>query len=137
MGFVKFNTMTAASYAALSNKDNDTLYFITDTHKIFKGSQEYCPQSSESGAMIIKGTLTATTGTGVISRPASFKKGDVYILPNGTFENMRVAEGDLAIALYNFEDVDSGTGFDGGTDRGGDVFAIYKAAKNIHETVWE
>ena len=37
MALVKFVAGTAASYAALQTKDADTLYFITDAHRIYKG----------------------------------------------------------------------------------------------------
>lgn len=37
MALVKFVAGTAASYAALQSKDADTLYFITDAHRIYKG----------------------------------------------------------------------------------------------------
>ena len=37
MALVKFVAGTAASYAALQPKDADTLYFITDAHRIYKG----------------------------------------------------------------------------------------------------
>lgn len=36
--WVKFNTLTAAQYAALSIKDQTTLYITTDTGKIYLGS---------------------------------------------------------------------------------------------------
>lgn len=41
MAEVKFQYGTKTSFEALSVKDNDTLYFITDTLQIFKGAQEY------------------------------------------------------------------------------------------------
>lgn len=37
MALVKFVAGTAASYTALQPKDADTLYFITDAHRIYKG----------------------------------------------------------------------------------------------------
>ena len=37
MALVKFVAGTAASYAALQSKNADTLYFITDAHRIYKG----------------------------------------------------------------------------------------------------
>lgn len=37
MALVKFVAGTAASYAALQTKNADTLYFITDAHRIYKG----------------------------------------------------------------------------------------------------
>lgn len=41
MAEVKFQYGTKTSFEALGVKDNDTLYFITDTLQIFKGAQEY------------------------------------------------------------------------------------------------
>lgn len=40
MALVKFVTGNFASYTS-GAKDNDTLYFVSDTHQIFKGSTEY------------------------------------------------------------------------------------------------
>lgn len=41
MNDVKFLYGTKASYEALAAKDSNTLYFLTDTLQIFKGSEEY------------------------------------------------------------------------------------------------
>lgn len=41
MAKVKFNYGTKANFEALEAKDNDTLYFLTDTLQIFKGAVEY------------------------------------------------------------------------------------------------
>lgn len=41
MAEVKFSYGTQANYKALVTKDNDTLYFLTDTLQIYKGTQEY------------------------------------------------------------------------------------------------
>lgn len=41
MAEVKFNYGTKAKFEALQVKDNDTLYFLTDTLQIFKGAVEY------------------------------------------------------------------------------------------------
>lgn len=41
MALVKFVTASAADYAALSAKDEGTLYFITDSRTIYKGSTPY------------------------------------------------------------------------------------------------
>ena len=35
---VKFVTGSAASFAALTTKDENTLYFITDERRVYKGS---------------------------------------------------------------------------------------------------
>lgn len=39
MALVKFATGTAVDYSGLSTKDANTLYFITDTRQIYKGTQ--------------------------------------------------------------------------------------------------
>lgn len=39
--FVNFKQGTFAAYAALETKDNNTLYFLTDTHEIMKGNVNY------------------------------------------------------------------------------------------------
>lgn len=41
MAEVKFSYGTRANYLAMSPKDNDTLYFLTDTLQFYKGTQEY------------------------------------------------------------------------------------------------
>lgn len=41
MAEVKFSYGTAANYRALATKDNDTLYFLTDTLQFYKGTNEY------------------------------------------------------------------------------------------------
>lgn len=40
MGAVKFKVGNYAAYTGLTTKDNDTLYFITDAKKIFKGTTD-------------------------------------------------------------------------------------------------
>lgn len=41
MAEVKFNYGTKTNFEGLKTKDNDTLYFLTDTLQIFKGATEY------------------------------------------------------------------------------------------------
>ena len=41
MNEVKFLYGAKANYEALTTKDNNTLYFLTDTLQIFKGTAEY------------------------------------------------------------------------------------------------
>lgn len=41
MGKVSFSVGTSANYQAITTKDTDTLYFLTDTLQIFKGVSEY------------------------------------------------------------------------------------------------
>lgn len=59
---VTFNTATQAVYDGLSNISNDALYFITDTHRIYRGSTLYTgivqlvtsfPASGEVGVLYI------------------------------------------------------------------------------------
>lgn len=38
MGLVKFKTGTAAGFKGLADKDAETLYFLSDTHQIYKGA---------------------------------------------------------------------------------------------------
>lgn len=41
MNFVNFKVGTSAAYAALAAKDANTLYFLSDTHQIMKGEDDY------------------------------------------------------------------------------------------------
>ena len=54
MGVVKFKTGTAAAFALLESKDNDTLYIITDEKKIYKG--DICLSSSYKTVAELPGT---------------------------------------------------------------------------------
>ena len=47
-------TGTKAEYLSLPVKDNDTLYFTTDTHEIFKGSVLYCETKIVENSPIFK-----------------------------------------------------------------------------------
>ena len=38
---IKFKAGTSTNYAALANYDDNTLYFLTDTHQLFLGNVEY------------------------------------------------------------------------------------------------
>lgn len=124
---VKFVTKTSAEYSALT-KDENTLYFITDNHKLYKGSTEWCPQGSytpPAGLMVIRGDISFSAGQATI--PTGYSKGDAYYInSSGTFGSTPVAAGDLAIAMTDFAS----------SSRASD-FEIYRSAKNIHETVWE
>lgn len=124
MGLVKFITKTAAQYAALQTKDNDALYFITDTQRIYKGSVEYCQR--QQGGMVIKGNLTPGE-EGAILVPGNYKRGDVWrFTADGVFDGRNVNEGDMAVAMSDYS----------GSSRGAD-FGIYREMANIHETKWE
>ena len=54
MGVVKFKAGTAAAFALLESKDNDTLYIITDEKKIYKG--DICLSSSYKTVAELPGT---------------------------------------------------------------------------------
>lgn len=54
MGVVKFKAGTAAAFALLESKDNDTLYIITDEKKIYKGN--ICLSSSYKAVAELPGT---------------------------------------------------------------------------------
>ena len=56
MAQVKFKYGTMAQYNAITTKDNDTLYFITDRKMVYKGDDEYTSN--------IKSVVISTTGSG-------------------------------------------------------------------------
>lgn len=56
MAQVKFKYGTWAQYNAITTKDNDTLYFITDRKMVYKGDDEYTSN--------IKSVEISTTGSG-------------------------------------------------------------------------
>lgn len=56
MAQVKFKYGTWAQYSAITSKDNDTLYFITDRKMVYKGETEYTSS--------IKGAEVETSGDG-------------------------------------------------------------------------
>ena len=41
MGLVNFVITDTAGYAGINSKNTDTLYFVEDTRKIYKGETEY------------------------------------------------------------------------------------------------
>lgn len=49
---VVFKSGTQANYDALTSKDDGTLYFTTDTHKIYKGGVEYTSSTSSSTSVM-------------------------------------------------------------------------------------
>ena len=38
---VTFNTILQSAYDGLANKDGDALYFVSDTHRVYKGGTLY------------------------------------------------------------------------------------------------
>lgn len=141
---VKFRSLTSSQFDAISSKDANTLYFISDTKKIFKGDVEYCASTGvQAGALVLKTALEANAETGVIARPDGFMKGEIYILATeGIFEEARVEAGDLALALCDFDDLltipDPGTPEATETTRRGyKGFFVIKSAANIDEAEWQ
>ena len=57
MAQVKFMYGTKARYDALSTKDMDTLYFITDTMQLFKGTVEYTKSTKMVSALPASGQV--------------------------------------------------------------------------------
>jgi hypothetical protein len=73
MAKVLFFTATAAQYAALGTKNENAIYFLTDTGEIFKGSTPFSfpcqlvesfPASGEKGVIYINAAGTAKFWTG-------------------------------------------------------------------------
>lgn len=45
---IKFKAGTSTNYAALANYDDNTLYFLTDTHQLFLGNVEYTKSNNNT-----------------------------------------------------------------------------------------
>lgn len=136
---VKFRTLASSQFAAISSKDANTLYFISDTKKIFKGDVEYCASTgTQAGGLVLKTALEADAETGVIARPGGFKKGEIYILSTeGTFEGTKVEAGDLALALCDFDDIQADPEGGEAPARSTKAFFVIKSAANIDEAEWQ
>lgn len=136
---VKFRSLTNSQFAAISSKDANTLYFISDTKKIFKGNVEYCASTgTPTGALVLKTALEADEETGEIARPGGFRKGEIYILStDGIFEGARVEAGDLALALCDFDDLPGDIEDPETPVRGHKGFVVIKSADNIDEAEWQ
>lgn len=80
MALVNFRYGTAAEYAALTTKDPNTLYFVADEHKIYKGDASY--GGSEYAAVTefpetpVAGTLYINTATGEVK----YFNGTAYVV---------------------------------------------------------
>lgn len=80
MALVNFRYGTAAEYAALATKDPNTLYFVADEHKIYKGDTSY--GGSEYAAVTdfpetpVTGTLYINTATGEVK----YFNGTAYVV---------------------------------------------------------
>ena len=73
MAKVLFFTATSAQFKALSAKDENALYFITDTGELYKGSVRYSfpvkpvtdfPATGESGVIYVRATGEAKIWAG-------------------------------------------------------------------------
>lgn len=128
---VKFRELLSPAFSQIETKDNDTLYFLSDTGQLFKGRREYCASDSAPGTLTLMGTLTQDD-TGAYTAPATFSKGSIYMLPyDGTLDGMAVEGGDLALAILD-DDEEPTQG------ARGSKFIIIKAGSNINEAAeWQ
>lgn len=59
---IKFLHGTQAQYTALSNKADDTIYFLTDTRQLYVGETEYTEAAIELSAQPVSGTTSGVPG---------------------------------------------------------------------------
>ena len=120
---VKFRELLSPAFSQIETKDNDTLYFLSDTGQLFKGRREYCASDSAPGTLALRGTLTQDD-TGAYTAPATFSKGSIL-------DGMAVEGGDLALAIL--DDNEEPT-----QGARGSKFIIIKAGSNINEAAeWQ
>lgn len=78
MAEVKFYSCTQTTYDGITSKNADALYFTTDTHKIYKGTQLYGGDiSGLAGAMHFKGIVSVLP-----TDFTNYNPGDVIIVGN-------------------------------------------------------
>lgn len=69
---ITFNTILQSAYDGLANKDGDALYFITDTHRVYKGGTLY------TGKIELVSGFPASGEVGVIYIAASDLEGRIW-----------------------------------------------------------
>lgn len=69
---ITFNTILQSAYDGLANKDGDALYFITDTHRVYKGGTLY------TGKIELVSGFPASGEVGIIYIAASDLEGRIW-----------------------------------------------------------
>ena len=78
---VQFSYGTYAEYMALSSHDDNTIYFVTNPNKIFKGDVEYTSVSESVNVYIA--TISAISTNGTITHTESATKNNASITSRG------------------------------------------------------
>lgn len=85
MNEVKFLYGTKANYDTLTTKDTNTLYFLTDTLQIFKGSEEYTKSAKLVSALPTTGQIQGVVYINTTDFSAHIYNGAEFIQLNKTY----------------------------------------------------
>lgn len=92
MGLVKFSTGTESLYSQLEVKDINTLYFITDTHRIYKGETLVADSKDDQVKFTTEVPLAESASEGVI-----------YVVTSGPNSGFYIKSGDSVIQVSGGE----------------------------------
>ena len=85
MNEVKFLYGTKAKYETLTEKDSNTLYFLTDTLQIFKGSEEYTKSAKLVSALPTTGQMQGVVYINTTDFSAHIYNGVEFVPINKTY----------------------------------------------------
>lgn len=85
MNEVKFLYGTKANYDTITTKDSNTLYFLTDTLQIFKGSEEYTKSAKLVSALPTTGQVQGAVYVNTTDFSAHIYNGAEFIQINKTY----------------------------------------------------
>lgn len=85
MNEVKFRLGTRANYQALAAKDTNTLYFLTDTLQIFKGTEEYTKSVKLVSALPAAGQVQGVVYINTTDFSAHIYNGTEFVQINKTY----------------------------------------------------
>lgn len=107
---VLFSAGSAANYAALQTKNDNTIYFLTDTNQIFVGSVEY----TKGGEILTSAPTTATVG---YAGKLYAYNGNLYLCEgkNASNEYVYTRVANVNDVVGSVTEVVAGEGLDGGT----------------------
>lgn len=88
MNDVKFLYGTKANYDTLSTKNTDTLYFLTDTLQIFKGSEEYTKSTKLVSALPTAGQVQGVIYVNTTDFSMHIYNGADFVQLNKTYATM-------------------------------------------------
>lgn len=93
---VKFLTGTKTQYDALASKDAGTLYFLTDTHEIYRGTELYATGTAAADFKAAIEALDATVGSLTVDTASGKHVAVQVVEENGKLTGLTVTENDIA-----------------------------------------